>query len=131
MKKVRVMDHKTSETVKEIVQAIFDKKGFNIIALDVQGVSTVTDYFIVAEGNSDRHVKALANTVVKLQKEKETIPLHVEGDSKGEWVVVDYGDIIIHLFTPGLRDKYSIESLWSAGNIIDVDIDMSKEKGEL
>lgn len=106
-----------------IAQAIFDKKGFNILALDVQGISTMTDYFVIAEGTVDRHVKAISNSIVQAVKDVAgERPLHMEGEQSGDWVVIDYGNIVIHLFMAGIREKYAIETLWKSGKTIDVEI---------
>lgn len=110
-----------AQTLNIIAQTLFDKKGFNILALDVRDISTLTDYFLIAEGNVDKHVMALAKEIIeKLKKEGDT-PSHTEGLGQGEWIVIDYLEIVIHLFKPGLRDKYRLEELWSDGKIIDLD----------
>ncbi len=114
--------------LNKIAQAIFDKKGFNILALDVRGLSSITDFVVIAEGNVDRHVIAIAGGVeVELRKIGE-VPYYVEGDKDGDWVVVDYSSIMVHLFQPGLRDKYQLESLWNEAKIIDVDIKTAPEQ---
>ena len=105
-----------------IAQLLFDKKGFNILVLDVQDISTLTDYFVIAEGNVDKHVIALAKEVVAQLKEEGETPLNVEGLDQGEWVVIDYLEIVIHLFKPGLRDKYRLEELWREEKIVDLQI---------
>jgi ribosome-associated protein len=104
-----------------IAQTLFDKKGFNILALDVRGVSTLTDYFLIAEGNVDKHVIALAKEIVARLKKEGELPTHVEGLGEGDWIVIDYLEIIIHLFRPGLREKYQLERLWREGRIVDLD----------
>ncbi len=110
-----------------IAQAIFDKKGFNILALDVREISTLTDYVIIAEGNIDKHIISIANGVIdQLEKIGQT-PIYVEGMKTGDWVVIDYLHIMVHLFMPGLRDKYQLEQLWREGHIVDLQIDISKE----
>jgi ribosome-associated protein len=103
-------------------QTIFNKKGFNILALDVRGVSTMTDFFLIAEGNVDKHVAALGNAVSEALKKEGERPIHSEGLSQGDWVVLDYLEVIIHLFIPGLREKYRLEELWHEGKVIDLDI---------
>lgn len=103
-----------------IAQTLFDKKGFNIIALDVRDVSTMTDFFVVAEGTVDKHVSALGNSIVETLKKEGIKPIHVEGLSQGDWVVIDYLEIVIHIFMPGLRDKYRLEELWKDGKIVDL-----------
>lgn len=109
--------------LNRIAQAIYDKKGVNILGLDVRGISTLTDYVIIAEGNVDRHVVAIADAVIQVLKEDGYQPVHVEGLQSGEWVVIDFLDIMVHLFSPGLRDKYRLEDLWRDGQIIDLTID--------
>lgn len=107
-----------------IAQAIFDKKGFNILGLDVRTISTLTDFFIIAEGNVDRHVRAIGMAITSKMKELGQMPLHVEGEQEGDWVVIDYGEIVIHLFTPEMREKYAFENLWHEGKIVDLKIEV-------
>ncbi|MCB1181414.1 MAG: ribosome silencing factor [Chlamydiia bacterium] len=117
------------ERLHLIGQTLFDKKGFNIFAIDVRGVSTLADYFIIAEGSSDKHAKALADSIVMTLKERDERPCHVEGLAEGDWVVLDYMDLVIHLFKPGMRDKYRLEELWHEGQIVDLNIVLSNERG--
>lgn len=116
-----------NSTIDQIAQVIYDKKGFNILALDVRGVSSMTDYFIIAEGNVDRHVKALGQIVIDFLGDQGIKPLHLEGEKSGDWLVVDYGDIVLHLFIPELREKYSLETLWKEGKIIDLNLKIHSE----
>jgi len=109
----------TVQLVESICQKIFDKKGLNILALDVRGISTMTDFFIIAEGNVERHVVALASAVIELLAEKGMSPLHTEGEREGDWVVLDYGHIIIHFFIPSMREKYRLEQVWKEGEIVE------------
>lgn len=106
-----------------ICQAIVDKKGFNIVVLDVRGVSSMTDYFVIAEGNVERHVTALAQHVVDEMCKKGQKPVHVEGMGEGNWVVLDYLDIIVHFFIPDLRQYYSLEEVWKEGTVVSVPVD--------
>lgn len=109
-----------------IAQTIFDKKGTNILALDVKGVSQLTDYVIIAEGNVDRHVIAIAHDLIGVLKELGCAPLRVEGIKSGDWIVIDGSNYMVHLFMPGLRDKYSLEELFRKGQIVDLKIDLHK-----
>ena len=111
-------------TLNLIAQTLYDKKGFNILALDVHEVSTLTNYFIIAEGNVDQHVVALAKTVIEVLKKEGEIPIHVEGLDSGDWVVIDYLDVVIHLFMPGVRQKYQLEELWHDGKVFDLEINV-------
>lgn len=116
------MRQATLSILNDFAQAIFDKKGFNILVLDVSKFSTMADYFIIAEGNVDRHVRAISKGIVE-KGDALKLPLwHLEGDKSADWVVVDYGDIVIHLFVPELREKYALEKLWKEAEIVDVEI---------
>lgn len=105
-----------------IAQALFDKKGFNILALDVHGISTMADYIVIAEGSVDRHVKSLCSYLKEKLEETDLSIYHIEGASEGEWVVMDCGNIIIHLLIPDMREKYALEELWKKAKIVDVNI---------
>lgn len=114
--------------VSLIVQTIHNKKGRNIIAINVKEISTITDYIIIAEGNVDRHVVAIAKAIEEeLIKAGESGPSYVEGVQNGDWVVLDYIQVMVHLFIPGLREKYQLERLWSHGKILELSLDLSEE----
>lgn len=118
------MKETAQETLNAMAQIIYDKKGSNLLALDVRGLSSITDYLLIAEGNVDRHVISLAKALIDQMEEKGHKILHVEGLKMGDWVVLDYGSIIVHLFMPGLRQKYSLEKLWTDSKIVDLKIDL-------
>ena len=80
----------------------------------------MTDYFVIAEGNVERHVHAISQAVSDVLQENNIKPLREEGGSISEWVALDYGNIVIHLFTSELREKYSLEQVWKAGKIVNV-----------
>lgn len=122
MSKVPNKDMKVLET---ICQSIFDKKGFNILALDVRGLSTMTDYYVIAEGNVEKHVQALARELCDNLYLQGRRPLHIEGQRLGDWVVLDYSDVVVHLFIPDMREKYALEQLWQEASIIDVPIELT------
>lgn len=114
------------DTLNKIAQVIYDKKGSNILALDVRGISSITDYLLIAEGNVDRHVTSIGHAIVSELKDKGENPVHTEGFQTGDWVVLDYCDVMVHIFMPGLREKYSLERLWGESKIVDLEIDISK-----
>ncbi len=114
------MSDYTMQNLHNAAQTIFDKKGVNILALDVKGVSGFTDYVLIAEGSVDRHVIAIAKEIMEILEEKGEKPIYVEGLQSGDWVVIDYLDFMIHLFMPGLRDKYRLEELFREGEIVDL-----------
>ncbi len=97
----------------EVVTAALDEmKGQNITVLDVRGVTSVADTIVIASGTSDRHVKSLATRVQERAREAGQRPLGVEGERDGEWVLVDLGDVIVHVMLPRVREFYALEKLW-------------------
>lgn len=107
------------DAVKLAAQAIYEKKGLNLLILDVTGLSTITDYLIVAEGHVDRHVTALGSHVVSSLKDLGERPIHAEGMDTGQWVAIDYLDYIVHIFGPGIREFYALERIWPTAKIVD------------
>jgi ribosome-associated protein len=120
------MKNKIQPILNAIAQAIFDKKGFNILVLDVRKFSTMADYYIIAEGTVDRHVRAISKSIVETAAQLKMPLWQIEGDKSSEWVVVDFGDIVIHLFIPEMREKYALEELWKAAEIVDVTIEINQ-----
>ena len=114
------------QMLHSICQKIYDKKGFNILTLDVRGVSNITDYFIVAEGNVEKHVQALSSAIIdELQSQLKLKPFRTEGERVGDWIVLDYGEVMVHLFISDLREKYALEQVWKEGKIVDVPVKTS------
>jgi ribosome-associated protein len=104
----------SNELLTLILAALDDGKGNDIKVIDVKDKTSITDYMVIASGTSDRHVVSLANRVVEKAKEKQLIPLGVEGQNTGEWVLVDLGDAIIHVMKPQTREFYQLEKLWQS-----------------
>jgi ribosome-associated protein len=103
-----------AEALKDIARgALADLKGLNIVEFDVREKTSVTDFMIIASGRSDRHVKSLADAVVMACKKAGVRPLGVEGEREGEWVLVDLGDVVVHVMQPRTREFYALERLWS------------------
>ncbi|MEM1403670.1 MAG: ribosome silencing factor [Pseudomonadota bacterium] len=96
-----------------INDALDDMKGVNAVTLDVRELSNVMDYLVVCSGNSNRHVKSLAENVSMKCKEAGHRPLGIEGADAGEWVLVDLGDVVVHVMQPATRDFYDLERLWA------------------
>lgn len=119
------MGKRVIEMLNTIAQAIYDKKGFNITAINVQKSSSLTNYFIIAEGSVERHVLALSATIKEIVRESGAQVLHMDGDKSGDWVVMDCGEIYIHLFIPKMREMYALEEVLE-GDIVDLKIE-SKE----
>lgn len=100
--------------IKQIaVNALEDLKGQDIVALDVTELSDVMDNLIICTGTSSRQVKSLAENVVEDGKKAGVRPIGVEGMEQGEWVLVDYGDLVVHVMQAQIRDFYELEKLWS------------------
>ena len=95
-----------------VVSTLDDGKGHDITVVDVRGKTSVTDFMVVASGTSERHVKALAGHVTEEARKNAAYPLGVEGEDVGEWVLVDLGDVIVHVMKPQTRDFYQLEKLW-------------------
>ncbi len=116
------MEKRLEELLNIIAQKIYDRKGFNIFALDVRKATSLADFFLIAEGNVERHVQALAREVTETLGELNLPVFHVDGDRTGDWIVIDAGQILVHLFIPELREKYCLEELWQEGKIVDLSI---------
>ncbi len=98
-----------------IVAALEEVKAVDIKILDVRDISSFTDLMIIASGTSTRHVKALSDKVIEHGKKSGLRPLGIEGERDAEWVLVDFGDIVVHVMHPQIRDFYNLEKLWSVG----------------
>lgn len=96
-----------------VIQALEDMKGVDIRALDVRGMTAITDFMVIASGTSDRHVKSLARNVLDQARAAGVRPLGVEGEQEGEWVLADLRDVVVHVMRPQVRDFYNLEKLWS------------------
>jgi len=103
----------TDELKQTALQALEDLKGLDIVDYDVREMTSVTDFMIIASGTSDRHVKSLADAVVMACKKAGVPPLGVEGEREGEWVLVDLGDVVVHVMQPRTREFYALEKLWT------------------
>jgi len=101
------------------VNIIADKKGEDVLLLDIQGLASFADYFVICSGTSDRQLQALMKGVREGVKEALGVPpLHVEGESSSGWVLLDYGTVVVHIFTPALRAFYDLEGLWREGRVV-------------
>lgn len=98
--------------LQSVRRALDDLKAVNVKVLDVRGVTDFADTLVIASGNSDRHVKSIADRVVEFAKQAGFRPMGVEGERDGEWVLVDLNDVIVHVMLPRVREFYRLENLW-------------------
>ncbi|MGB0360238.1 MAG: ribosome silencing factor [Endozoicomonas sp.] len=112
-----------SDDLKQLViEALEEVKGNEITHLNVSGQTSVTDHMVIACGTSNRHVKSLANNIIDQCKKNGIHPLGVEGQDKSEWVLVDLGDVVVHLMLPATRQFYDLERLWDSASLLAEDI---------
>jgi ribosome-associated protein len=95
-----------------IADAAADKKARGIVRIDLRQKSSIADYFVICEGDTDRQVRAITDSIVEAGKAKGMLPLRTAGYQEGSWVVLDYASVIVHVFLPGERSYYDLESLW-------------------
>ena len=101
------------------MEIVADKKGKDVLLLDIQEVSILADYFIIGSTSSTRQAKGIVKSIKQEVKEKFDLkPLHVEGEPASGWILMDYGDIMVHLFAPEARAYYDLEDLWQDGRIV-------------
>jgi ribosome-associated protein len=106
------------ELAHTVVDALEDKKGENIILLDIQKIASFTDYFVICTGTSDRMLDALADGVMSKVRETHHKKGRKEGAGVGGWEVIDFGSVIVHLFAPEQRNYYKLEELWGEGKVL-------------
>ncbi len=107
--------------VRTAVGAIEDRKGRRVAALDLRGLNDATDYFVVASGTSDAHVRGLADGVIQAMTRAGYDVHHVEGLPSGRWVLLDFVDVVVHLFHPETRAFYRLEQLWQDAPVVHFD----------
>ena len=102
--------------LKTVQAAVEELKAKDVTEIDVRGKSSVCDFMVIASGTSTRHVKSIADEVVRFAKKLDVMPLGVEGEREAEWVLVDLGDVVVHVMLPRVREFYALERLWTVGD---------------
>jgi ribosome-associated protein len=101
------------QLVSEIARQAADKKAVDVVELDLRGVLGYTDYFLICSGNTGRQAKAIQDGILEgLKREHKLTPRRVEGTGEGGWILLDYLDVVVHIFTPQAREFYRLEQLW-------------------
>ena len=111
------------ESVRQAVEAMREKKGTDVVILDFRETEVFTDFFVVCSGQHVRQVKAIADSVAEHMRTQAIKPTHVEGYNRADWVLMDFFDFVVHIFTPETRSFYSLERLWASGKCLYVDND--------
>ena len=106
-----------TRALKTVLDSLEDSKAENIVSIDIQGKSSLGDYMVIASGRSHRHVAAVADHLLKALKDAGLGNARVEGMSGADWVLIDSGDIIVHVFRPEIREFYNIEKMWQAPDL--------------
>jgi ribosome-associated protein len=106
-----------SRAIKTVLASLEDSKAENIVSIDIQGKSSLGDYMVVASGRSHRHVAAVADQLLKALKDAGIGQVRVEGLSGADWVLIDSGDVIVHVFRPEIREFYNLEKMWQAPDL--------------
>jgi ribosome-associated protein len=109
------------ELAKKAAQICQDYRATDVVLLDLRGVTDMTDFFIVASGTSDTHVRAVGENLAEEMKKLGSPVYHMEGTTKGRWVLLDFVDFVVHVFHPTLRDFYQLERLWADAESIPIE----------
>ena len=109
------------ENVKKIYNAIDDKKAYDIKIIDIGNVSVIADYFILATASNTNQLEAILDAADKVMNEQGILPKQIEGGKNSPWILMDYGNIIVHLFTEEGRTFYDLERIWRDGEEVDID----------
>jgi ribosome-associated protein len=105
----------SEQLARRIADTVLDKKARDVVALDMRGVVSYTDFFVICTGNTERQTQAIEDAIYQGLKHggpEQILPERVEGRTEARWILMDYGDCVVHIFTPAARDYYRLEMLW-------------------
>jgi ribosome-associated protein len=114
----RAGDRPPLELARRIVELAEDKKAADIVLLDLAGQTTMADYFVICSGGSERQLDAIAAGIIGSLRDEKTKPIGREGTAASHWVLIDFGAVIVHIFTPPERDYYGLEKHWSEAKVV-------------
>ena len=121
MKSATRKETKLPNDLKRAIELAVDRKGQEIMLLDLRGLSNSTDYFLLVNGTSDTHVRAIADHIIDELRKEGMKADHIEGLRTGRWVLIDFIDFVIHVFHPTARDFYQLERLWGDAPAVSID----------
>lgn len=108
-----------------------EQKGLDVKVLELSGLTDIADYFVIISGTSDRHVQGIAEKIERSLKEKGERPLRVNGINKGEWVLIDYGNIVVHVFHEPVRQYYEFDELWRKAKLLELPAELKEQARRL
>jgi ribosome-associated protein len=122
-----VPTHSSAELAQRAAAILLERKANDVVLLNLKGVTDMTDFFLIASGTSDTHVRSLGSAVLEdMKKETGQAATHVEGLQQGRWVLLDYVDFVVHVFHPTLRNFYQIERLWADAEVVPLTADAAR-----
>ena len=117
------MNALASNSLADLVRsAAEDRKAWDVVIMDVRGLTTIADYFVICEGETDRQVRAISDAIVERTRKEGIRPLAVDGYDDATWVLLDFDSVLVHVFLPGERTYYDLEGLWSAASPVANDL---------
>jgi ribosome-associated protein len=119
---------KTLDKALLAAEIIMERKAVDPVLFDVEGLTSITDYFLIASGNSSRQVQAISRHLQRTMKEKGHRTYGIEGEQEGQWILMDYGDLVVHIFYQPVREFYDLEGLWSEAPRVGLSKNENKKK---
>lgn len=133
--KTELSDKTTTLPAKDAALAALgvaiEQKGLDVKILELSGLTDIADYFVIISGTSDRHVQGIAEKIEQSLKEKGERPLRINGMNKGEWVLMDYGNIVVHVFYEPVRQYYEFDDLWRKAKLLELPVELKEQARRL